>query len=61
VIPVYLHENTLTVAVADPSDLATIDSLTHLLNHEIILQVASEPDNRSALSRSTASSAVRGQ
>jgi len=33
----------LTIAIADPSDLATIDSLTHLLHTEIVLQVASEP------------------
>jgi len=51
VIPVYLHDTTLTVAIADPSDLATIDSLTHLLNKEIVLQVASEPEIESALNR----------
>ena len=51
VIPVYLHDHTLTVAIADPSDLATIDSLTHLLNKEIVLQVASEPEIESALNR----------
>src|SRR5262249_38927494 len=27
VIPVFKHENTLTVAISDPSDLNTIDSL----------------------------------
>jgi general secretion pathway protein E/type IV pilus assembly protein PilB len=51
VVPVYLHENTLTVAIADPSDLATIDSLTHLLSKEVVLQVASEADIESALGR----------
>ncbi len=51
VVPIYLHESSLTVAVADPSDLATIDSLTHLLNKEIVLQVASEQDIEAALSR----------
>ena len=51
VVPVYVHGNTLTVAIADPSDLATIDSLTHLLGKEIVLQVASESDIESALSR----------
>ena len=51
VVPVYLHENSLTVAIADPSDLATIDSLTHLLGKEIVLQVASESDIETALSR----------
>ena len=27
VIPVFKHDNSITVAIADPSDLATIDSL----------------------------------
>src|SRR5512140_1123534 len=51
VVPVFKHDNSLTVALADPSDLDTIDSLTHLLRMEINLQVASEPDIESALSR----------
>ncbi len=51
VVPVYKHDGTLTVAIADPSDLATIDSLTHLLHAEITLQVASEPDIEAALGR----------
>ena len=51
VIPVYKHDNTLTVAIADPSDLATIDSLAHLLKSEINLQVASEQDIESALNK----------
>jgi len=51
VVPVYRHEGTLTVAIADPSDLATIDSLTHLLHTEIVLQVASEPDIEAALGK----------
>ena len=51
VVPVFKHENTLTIAIADPSDLATIDTLTHLLNAEIVLQVASEPDIEAALGK----------
>ena len=51
VVPVYKHENSLKVAIADPSDLATIDSLTHLLNAEIILQVASEAEIEAALGK----------
>src|SRR5262245_47573385 len=51
VVPVYKHENALTVALADPSDLDTIDSLQHLLRMEINLQVASEADIETALSR----------
>jgi type IV pilus assembly protein PilB len=51
VVPVYKHANTLTVALADPSDLATVDSLTHLLRAEINIQVASEPDIENALAK----------
>jgi type IV pilus assembly protein PilB len=51
VVPVYKHENSLTVAVSDPSDLDTIDSLTHLLRMEISLQVASDGDIEAALSK----------
>ena len=51
VIPVYKHDDTLTVAIADPSDLATIDSLQHLLHAEIVLQVASEADIENALGK----------
>jgi general secretion pathway protein E/type IV pilus assembly protein PilB len=51
VIPVFKHENTLTVALADPSDLDTIDSLTHLLHLEINLQVASEADIEAGLGK----------
>ncbi len=51
VVPVFKHDGSLTVAIADPSDLDTIDSLTHLLHMEITLQVASEPDIEGALSR----------
>jgi general secretion pathway protein E/type IV pilus assembly protein PilB len=51
VIPVFRHENSLTVALADPSDLDTIDSLTHVLHAEINLQVASEPDIEAALNK----------
>jgi type IV pilus assembly protein PilB len=51
VVPVFLHDNTVTVAIADPSDLATIDSLTHLLQKDVDLRVASEPDIETALSK----------
>ncbi len=39
------------MAIADPSDLNTIDSLTHLLNAEIELRVASEQDIEAALNK----------
>jgi general secretion pathway protein E/type IV pilus assembly protein PilB len=51
VVPVYKHENSLTVAIADPSDLDTIDSLTHLLHMDISLQVASDSDIETALGK----------
>ncbi|HSU54289.1 MAG TPA: ATPase, T2SS/T4P/T4SS family, partial [Candidatus Dormibacteraeota bacterium] len=51
VVPVFKHETALTVALADPSDLDTIDSLTHLLRMEINLQVASEADIETALNK----------
>jgi type IV pilus assembly protein PilB len=51
VIPVFKHDNSITVALADPSDLATIDSLTHLLHADIDLRVASEEDIEAALSK----------
>src|SRR6266700_2095263 len=51
VVPVYKSDNTLTVALADPSDLDTIDSLGHLLRAEIDLRVASEADIEAALNR----------
>jgi len=51
VVPVFKHENSLTVSLADPSDLDTMDSLHHLLHMDISLQVASEPDIEAALSK----------
>jgi type IV pilus assembly protein PilB len=50
-IPVSRHENTVTVAVSDPSDLDTIDSLHHLLRADIELKVASEEDIEAALNK----------
>jgi len=51
VIPVFKSDGKVAVAIADPSDLNTIDTLTHLLNAEIELRVASEPDIEAALTR----------
>jgi type IV pilus assembly protein PilB len=51
VIPILKAEGKVAVAIADPSDLNTIDSLTHLLNAEIELRVASEPDIEAALNK----------
>jgi type IV pilus assembly protein PilB len=51
VIPVFKTEGKVAVAIADPSDLNTIDTLSHLLNAEIELRVASEPDIEDALNK----------
>jgi general secretion pathway protein E/type IV pilus assembly protein PilB len=51
VIPVFKTDNKVAIAIADPSDLNTIDTLTHLLNAEIELRVASESDIEAALGR----------
>ena len=44
VVPLYRHENTVTVAMSDPSDLDTLDSLRMLLNMEVEPRVASPDD-----------------
>jgi type IV pilus assembly protein PilB len=55
VVPVFKHGETLTIAISDPSDLDTLDSLGHLLHAEINHQVASEADIESALNKYYAS------
>jgi general secretion pathway protein E/type IV pilus assembly protein PilB len=51
VVPILKTDGKVAIAIADPSDLNTIDSLTHLLNAEIELRVASEQDIETALGR----------
>ena len=52
VIPVYKHGNSLAVALSDPSDLDTIDSLSHLLKVDSLeVKVSSEEEIEAALSR----------
>ena len=51
VVPVFKSDGKVAVAIADPSDLNTIDTLTHLLNAEIELCVASESDIETALNK----------
>jgi type IV pilus assembly protein PilB len=51
VVPVFKSDGKVAVAIADPSDLNTIDTLTHLLNAEIELRVASEADIEAALNK----------
>ena len=51
VIPLFKNDGKVGIAIADPSDLGTIDSLTHLLDAEIESRVASEPDIEAALNK----------
>ena len=51
VIPVFQGEGKIGLAIADPSDLNTLDSLTHLLGAEIEPRVASEQDIETALNK----------
>jgi type II secretory ATPase GspE/PulE/Tfp pilus assembly ATPase PilB-like protein len=51
IIPVFRHGNHLAVALSDPSDLNTIDSLHHILKAEIDVKVASEEEIEAALTR----------
>src|SRR2546430_15325758 len=51
VVPLYKHDNTVTVALSDPSDLDTLDSLRHLLNMEVEPRVASPQDIEEAIGR----------
>jgi hypothetical protein len=44
VIPVFRTDDKVAIAIADPSDLNTIDSLGHILHAEVELRVASEQD-----------------
>ena len=50
-IPVFRHGNNIAIAIADPSDLDTIDSLHHLLKAEIEIKVASEEQIEAALNK----------
>ncbi len=50
-IPVYATEDSVSVALSDPSDLETLDALQHLLNRNVTVLVASPDDIESALSR----------
>ena len=51
VIPVFKHGHSITVALSDPADLDTIDSLNHLLKADITVNVASEEDIDAALAK----------
>src|SRR6266403_2226607 len=51
VVPVYRHGNNLGIALSDPSDLDTIDTLHHLLKAELELKVASEAEIEATLNK----------
>lgn len=51
VVPVYRHGNNITIALSDPSDLDTIDSLHHLLKAELEVKVATDEEIDAALSK----------
>lgn len=51
VVPVRKEEHGLVVAMADPSDLDTLDGLQHTLNLEIIPAVATPEDIQSAIGK----------
>jgi general secretion pathway protein E/type IV pilus assembly protein PilB len=50
-VPVYATDDSISVALADPSDLETIDALQHLLNRNVVVLVASPDDIEAALNR----------
>src|SRR5438874_2603621 len=50
-IPVSKHGSTIAIALADPSDLDTIDSLQRLVHGDLELRVALEEDIEAALNK----------
>jgi len=50
-VPVSKHDNTIAIALADPSDLDTIDNLQRLIQGEVELRVATDEDIENALAR----------
>src|SRR5258706_10875881 len=51
VVPVFKHEGSVTIAISDPSDVATIDALGHVLASDVQVQVASDADIEAALGK----------
>ncbi|MBN2506760.1 MAG: Flp pilus assembly complex ATPase component TadA [Verrucomicrobia bacterium] len=51
VVPVFRHGNSLVLAMSDPSDLSTIDSLHHLLKADLEIRVTSEEEIEAALNQ----------
>ena len=50
-VPVFSTEDSVSVALADPSDMDTIDALQHLLNRNVTVLVASPDDIETAVNR----------
>ncbi|MBW8865429.1 MAG: Flp pilus assembly complex ATPase component TadA [Verrucomicrobia bacterium] len=51
IIPLFKVDNKIGVAIADPSDLNTLDTLHHILGADVEPRVASEQDIENALSK----------
>ena len=51
VIPIYVHDHSVVIAMSDPSDLSTIDSLHHVLHKEIEVRVASDEEIEATLTK----------
>jgi len=50
-VPVFATEDSVSVALSDPSDMDTIDALQHLLNRNVTVLVASPDDIETAVNR----------
>ena len=51
VVPVFAHDNTVGIALSDPSDLDTIDGLQHALHKDIEVRVATEEAIEAAINK----------
>jgi general secretion pathway protein E/type IV pilus assembly protein PilB len=51
IVPVSKHGSSIAIAMAEPADLGTIDTLHHLLKLDIEVRVASEEEIEAALNR----------
>jgi len=51
VVPVYRHDNTLTVAIGDPQDIDTVDSLRYILKINVEAVVATKTEIQECIDR----------
>ncbi|MBI3414424.1 MAG: Flp pilus assembly complex ATPase component TadA [Verrucomicrobia bacterium] len=51
VVPVAVEQDRVIIAIADPSDLDTIDGLKHVLGKEVEIRVATKDDIETAINR----------